>query len=52
MVKYTSVAMQLLPLLDICWEQVQDHALGKAAVVWIYGEYGQVNILFAQVFLL
>ncbi|XP_057304305.1 uncharacterized protein LOC130641504 isoform X2 [Hydractinia symbiolongicarpus] len=41
MIKDNSVAMQVLPELNSCWEQVGDHALGKAAIIWIYGEYGE-----------
>ncbi|XP_065655849.1 AP-4 complex subunit beta-1 isoform X4 [Hydra vulgaris] len=31
----------ILPELDRVWDQVQNFSLGKAAVIWIYGEFGQ-----------
>ncbi|XP_047138346.1 AP-4 complex subunit beta-1 isoform X2 [Hydra vulgaris] len=31
----------ILPELDRVWDQVQNFSLGKAAIIWIYGEFGQ-----------
>ncbi|XP_066922710.1 uncharacterized protein [Clytia hemisphaerica] len=41
MMKYASLSSVVLPEVNEAWESIQHYSIGKAALVWIYGEYGE-----------
>ena len=40
--KYSNISQQILPTLPEAWEATTEHSAGKASLVWMYGEFGEV----------
>ena len=33
----------VLPDIEEIWDSIEHYSIGKAALVWMYGEYGEVS---------
>ena len=43
MLRYPSISDMVLPDIEKVWDSIEHYSIGKAALVWMYGEYGEVS---------
>lgn len=43
MLRYPSISDMVLPNIEEIWDSIEHYSIGRAALVWMYGEYGEVS---------